>query len=76
MATILLLLQTSQRFYFFGANESMILLFWAGREYDFTERGGIGVINSDAALTVLAVNLAVFHADRFGSRDQLIDARL
>ena len=80
MATILLFSQTSQRFYFFGENESMILLFWVGCDYDFTdgqkESGGTGVISSDAAFFCLTVNLTVFHADRLGSGDQLIDARL
>lgn len=44
MATILLFSETSQRFYFFGENESMILLFGVGREYDFTESGGNGTL--------------------------------
>ena len=38
-------------------NESTILLFWVGREYDFTngqkESGGTGVISSDAAFFCL-----------------------
>ena len=38
MATILLFSQTSQRFYFFGENESMILLFGVSCGYDFTEK--------------------------------------
>ena len=40
----LLFSQTSQRFYFFGENESMILLFGVGREYDFAESGGTGTL--------------------------------
>ena len=50
MVTILLFSQTSQRFYFFGENESMILLFGIGCGYDFTdeekESGGTGMISS------------------------------
>ena len=38
VATILLFSQTSQRFYYFGENESMILLSAIGCGYDFTER--------------------------------------
>ena len=49
VAMILLFGQTRIRFYYFGENEKMILLFSIGREYDFTERGGTGVISSDAA---------------------------
>ena len=49
VAMILLFGQTRIRFYYLGENEKMILLFSIGREYDFTERGGIGVISSDAA---------------------------
>ena len=30
----------------------------------------------DTAFSVLAINFAVFHADRLGTGDQLIDARL
>ena len=48
-AMILLFGQTRIRFYYFGENEKMILLFSIGREYDFTERGGTGVVSSDAA---------------------------
>ena len=33
----------------------MILLFWVGREYDFTERGGTGVIRSDAAFFCISL---------------------
>ena len=73
---ILLFGQTRIRFYYFSENEKMFLLFSIGREYEFTKRGGTGVISSDAAFSVLAVNLVVFHADRLGSGDQLIDARL
>ena len=46
---ILLFGQTRIRFYYLGENEKTILLFLIGREYDFTERGGTGVISSDAA---------------------------
>ncbi len=49
VAMVLLFGQTRIRFYYFGENEKMILLFSIGREYDFTERGGTGVISSDAA---------------------------
>ena len=48
-AMILLFGQTRIRFYYLGENEKMILLFLIGREYDFTERGGTGLISSDAA---------------------------
>ena len=44
MATILLFSETSQRYYFFGENESIILLFGVGREYDFAESGGTGTL--------------------------------
>ena len=34
----------------FGS-ESTILLFWVGRDYEFTDNGGIGIRNPDAAIT-------------------------
>ena len=80
MATILLFLKTSQRFYYFGQNEKTILLFGVGRGNDFTDRqeenGGTGVISSDAAFSVLTVNFAIFLADSLGFGDQLVNARL
>ena len=49
----LLFQKTSQRFCYFGQNEKTILLFWVGRDYEFTdeekESGGTGVIRSDDA---------------------------
>ena len=53
MAMILLFWQTSQRFYYFGVNEKTILLFGVGRDYDFTENGGVGIWNPDTAITLL-----------------------
>ena len=60
---------------FLGKRENDFTIL-VGREYDFTESGGTGVISSDAAFFCLTVNLTVFHADRLGSGAQLIDARL
>ena len=65
---------------FFGENESTILLFGVGREYDFTdeqkESGGTGVISSDAAFSVLTVVLTIFLVNYLGSGNQLVDAGL
>ena len=52
-ATSLLFQKTSQRFYYFGQNEKTILLFGVGRDYDFTENGGVGIWNPDTAITFL-----------------------
>ena len=49
----LLFSETSQRFYFFGENESMILLFGVGREYDFTESGGAGALSQMCASLIV-----------------------
>lgn len=51
--TSLLFQKTSQRIYYFGQNEKTILLFWVGRDYEFTENGGVGIWNPDTAITFL-----------------------
>ena len=50
----------------------MILLFSIGREYDFTERGGTGVISSDAAFFCLLglFRLSGFRLLRFSCGSQ------
>ena len=51
--TCLLFQKTSQRFYYFGEIEKTILLFWVGRDYEFTENGGVVIWNPDTAITFL-----------------------
>ncbi len=73
---ILLFGQTRKRFYYSGENEKTILLFSMGREYDFTEIGGIRMWSPGTAFFVLAVVLTILFADHLGSGNQLVDAGL
>ena len=45
VATSLLFWKTSQWYYYFGENEKTILLFWVGRDYEFTKKHWILIMS-------------------------------